>query len=73
MADSRARHLLMVAKMSQYSVSAPSAANAAQTAAPVAPGPSGQGSQDLNVTPQPAEEPFVSRSEKVEYRDQDGK
>lgn len=58
--------------MSQYSVDAPSTGKAAQTAAPVAPGPSEKGNQDINVTPQPAVEPAVSRVEKVEYRDQDG-
>ncbi|KAL9608692.1 MAG: hypothetical protein Q9167_006494 [Letrouitia subvulpina] len=60
--------------LGQYSRSSPSTGSAEQTAAPVSSASSDQqSSKDLNVTPQPAADaPSLSRSEKVEYRDQDG-
>lgn len=50
----------------------PNAGNAEQTAAPIAQGSNDKNFQEVNVTPQPAGEPSISRVEKVEYRDQDG-
>ena len=60
--------------MDQYYHSSPVVGSAEQTSAPVSPAPvNQQDSKDLNVTPQPiADQPSISRSEKVEYRDQDG-